>query len=90
MPDVDQEAGKARLRREAYRATSRAAAGKSTAEIEELYSAELRARGLWVPRHEVLAAVAEGIKGHPLPSRRLAGLGIVRMGQTMVRMVRGR
>ena len=63
-------------RRDAFEAARRAAAGKSTAEIQDLYAAELRARGLPVPRAEILAALAERINGNPLPSYKVAGRGL--------------
>ena len=75
-------------RREAFQAASRAAAGKSDAEIQDLYAAELRARGLRVPGPEVLAAVADRIKGNPLPSYRLAGEGLMKVGKSWVGVAR--
>ena len=66
----------------------RAADGKSKAEIQDLYAAELRARGLRVPGQEVLAAVADRIKGNPLPSFKLAGEGLAQMGKATIRAVR--
>lgn len=75
-------------RREAFEAVRRAADGKSKAEIQNLYAAELRARGLRVPGQEVLAAVADRIKGNPLPSFKIAGKGLAQMGKATIRTVR--
>jgi hypothetical protein len=84
----EQAEGRRRARREAFEAASRVAAGKSKTEIQDLYAAELRARGLQVPRQDVLAAVADRIKGNPLHSYKLAGEGLMQMGKATVRAAR--
>jgi hypothetical protein len=75
-------------RREAFQAARLASAGKSTTEIQDLYAAELRARGLRIPREEVLAAAADRIRGNPLPSYKLAGEGLVQMSKATVKIAR--
>ena len=67
---------------------SRAAAGKSKAEIQDRYADELRGRGLRVPRDEVLVAVADRINGNPLPSYKLAGQVLVTMGKNVAAVAR--
>ncbi len=79
---------RSRARREAFQSARRASAGKSKAEVQDLYAAELRARGLRIPREEVLAAAADRIRGNPLPSYKLAGEGLVHMGKATVKMAR--
>jgi hypothetical protein len=84
----EQAERQSRARREAFQMASRAAAGKSKAEIQDLYADELRARGLRVPRDEVLAAVADRINGNPLPSYKLAGQVLVKMGKNVAAVAR--
>jgi hypothetical protein len=87
--ELREQAERKRLaRREAFEAARAAAAGKSKAEIQDLYVAELRARGLRVPRPEVLAAVAERINGNPLPGYKVAGEGLMQMGKAWVGVAR--
>ncbi len=74
----------ARARKEAYEAARARAAGKSRAEIREIYLAERRTRGLKVPSERILDAVVERIiTGNPLPAARIAGEGLVRMGKSL-------
>jgi hypothetical protein len=74
----------ARARREAYEATRARAAGKSREEVREMYLAERRARDLNVPSDRVLDAAVERIMtGNPLPTARIAGEGLVRMGKAV-------
>jgi hypothetical protein len=75
-------------RREAFQATSQAAAGMSKAQIQDFYAAELRARQLRVPREEVLAAVADRVMGNPLPSYKIAGEGLLQMSKATIRVAR--
>jgi hypothetical protein len=84
----EQAERRGQARREAFETVRRAADGKSKAEIEDLYAAELRARGLRVPGQEVLAAVADRIKGNPLPSVKLAGKGLAQLGKATIGVVR--
>jgi hypothetical protein len=77
-----------RARREAFRAARRAAAGRSRAEIRELYLAELRARGLAPPSEPSLAATVEHIAGNPIPAARLAGHGFAQLGRGAVAVAR--
>jgi hypothetical protein len=79
---------RSRARREALRAARLASAGKSITEIQDLYVAELRARGLRIQRAEVPAAGADRIRGNPLPSYKLAGEGLVQLGKATVKIAR--
>lgn len=83
-----QAAQRSQARREAFEAASRAAAGKSKAEIEDLYAAELRARGLRPPRQEILSAIADRIMGNPLPAYKVAAEGLLQMGKAAVGIAR--
>jgi hypothetical protein len=71
----------AQARRDAFRAASRAAAGKSRDEIRELYLAELRSRGLEPPSEQFLEATVEQIAGNPIPAIRLVGEGLAQMAK---------
>jgi hypothetical protein len=75
-------------RREAFHATRREAAGRSRAEIRDIYVAELRARSVDPPSEEVLAAIVERIKGNPLPSYKIAGEALVQVGTAVVGIAR--
>jgi hypothetical protein len=77
----EQAERRSQARRDAFQAVRQVAAGKSKAEIQDLYAAELSARGLRVPREEVLAAIADRIRGNPLPAYKLAGKSLVQLGR---------
>jgi hypothetical protein len=96
MPDFDQLREQARhrsqQRKAAFEATRARAAGKSNAEIRQIYASELRARGLNVPAERILDAAAERITGNPIPAVRIAGESLVQMGKKLsdlVRLLRG-
>jgi hypothetical protein len=74
--------------RAAFNATRRIAAGKSRAEIRELYLAELRARDLDPPPEQRLEATVEHIAGNPIPAARLAMQGLARLGKVAVEAAR--
>jgi len=57
------------------------AAGKSKAEIAEIYVSELRARGLKVPAEPVLDAIVDRLCGNPLPAARVLGESLAQMGK---------
>jgi hypothetical protein len=60
-------------RREARDATRAAAAGKSQAEVRDIYLTELRARGLDIPPDEFLDATVDELTGDYRSSARLVG-----------------
>lgn len=72
---------RSRARKEAFEATRARAAGKSREEIREIYAAELRIRGMKIPKAAVLDAVADRINGNPLPAARLLGESLAQMGK---------
>jgi hypothetical protein len=69
--------------KEAFDSTRARAAGKSQDEIREIYVAELNARGLKVPRADVLDVVVERIMGNPLPAARLAAETLAQLGKDL-------
>ncbi len=77
----EQARRRSQARREAYDATRARAAGKSRAEIRDLYVAELSARGVRAPTERVLDAVVERIAGNPLPAARVLGESLVQIGK---------
>ena len=74
---------RARARKEAFAAARARAAGKSRAEIRDIYVEELRARGLKVPADRILDATVEHITGNPVPAVRLGAEGLAQMGKAM-------
>jgi hypothetical protein len=87
FPDVAQMREDARhrsgARKEAFETTRARASGKSRDEIRQIYVAELTARGLKVPREDVLDAVVDHITGNPLPAVRLGVEGLAQMGKAL-------
>jgi hypothetical protein len=77
-----------KARRAAFEAARRATAGKSRAEIRELYVAELRSRGLEPPTEPFLAATVEHIAGNPVPTVRLVGRGMAGLGKGALALAR--
>jgi hypothetical protein len=74
---------RSRARKEAFESARARAAGKSRPEIRGIYVAELNARGLKIPREDVLDAAVERITGNPLPAARLAVEGLGQMGKAL-------
>jgi len=72
---------KAMARKEALNAARSRAAGKNQDEIREIYTAELRARGLYAGGGPRTDADVAWIAGNPLPMLRLEGKGLVRIGK---------
>ena len=72
---------KAMARKEAFNAARARAAGKNQDEIREIYTAELRARGLHAGGGPRTDADVAWIAGNPLPMLRLEGKGLVRVGK---------
>ncbi|HYB88175.1 MAG TPA: hypothetical protein VEC76_15060 [Streptosporangiaceae bacterium] len=70
---------RSRASKQAFESARARAAGKGRDEIREIYVAELNARGLKVPREDVLDAVVDRITGNPLPAARLAVEGMTQM-----------
>lgn len=68
-------------RKEAFKATRAAVAGKTRNEVRDLYIAELAARGLEIPREPVLEAAIDMLTGDPR-----AGLG--RIWKIMLHVLR--
>jgi hypothetical protein len=68
-------------RREAFQAAQARSAGKSRAEIRDIYLAESSARGLKQPNDTVLDAIVDRINGNPLPAVRVAAESLVQMGK---------
>jgi hypothetical protein len=79
--DTDELWNKSRQRqqanREAFDATRAQAAGKSREQIEELYLAELHARGQQTPPREALNATVAAISGNLLPVARIMGQVVI-------------
>lgn len=71
------------VRKEAFESARARAAGKSRDEIRRIYVAELTARGLKIPREDLLDAAVERITGNPLPAARLAVEGLAQMGKAL-------
>jgi len=81
--EAEERRHKARARKEAFNAARVRAAGKNQDEIREIYTEELRARGLntgggWAARTDADVA---WIAGNPLPMVLLEGKGLVRIGK---------
>ena len=74
---------RSRASKEAFESARARAAGKGRDEIREIYLAELNARGLKVPREDLLDAVVDRITGNPLPAARLAVEGLAQMGKAL-------
>jgi hypothetical protein len=72
---------KARARKEAFNAARVRAGGKNKDEIREIYTAELRARGLRTGGGPRTDADVAWIAGNPLPMVLLEGKGLVRIGK---------
>jgi len=85
FPDFREEMAKyqraSQLRREAAEAVRARAAGKSREELKDLYIAELRSRGLNIPREEILDANIDAITGNYLPAFRLLGQSLASLGR---------
>jgi hypothetical protein len=64
---------RSQARREAFDAAKAKAAGKNREQIRDLYTAELRARGLKIPPDEILDAEVDAISGDYRPIARLMG-----------------
>jgi hypothetical protein len=79
---------RSRARREAFESARAQAAGKSRDEIREIYLAELTARGLPLPREDVLDAVVDRIAGNPLPAVRLGAASLVQVGKGLTELSR--
>jgi hypothetical protein len=93
--DISREAEeirrKARARKDAFNAARARAAGKNQDEIREIYTAELRARGLNADGGPRTDADVAWIAGNPLPMLLLEGKGLVRIGKGLrdfVKLVR--
>ena len=71
----------ARARNEAFNAARARAAGKNQDEIRDIYTAELRARGLNAGGGPRTDADVARIAGNPLPMLLLEGKGLVRIGK---------
>lgn len=71
------------LRREAAKAVRARAAGKSREELKDLYTAELRSRGLKIPPEEILDANIDAITGNYLPTFRLLGRSLASQGKLL-------
>jgi hypothetical protein len=84
----EQAERRSQARKEAYEAARVRAAGKSRAEIRDIYVAELSARGLRVPTERLLDAVVERIAGNPLPAARVLGESLVQMGKGIYELSR--
>lgn len=84
----EQAERRSQARKEAYEAARARAAGKSRAEIRDIYVAELNARGLRIPAERVLDAVVERIAGNPLPAARVLGESLVQMGKGLYELSR--
>ena len=69
-----------RDRKAVYEAVRARAAGRA-AEIRELYFAELNARDMKIPPDPVLDALVERVAGNLLPTVRLVGEGVVKIGK---------
>jgi hypothetical protein len=74
-----------RRRKDAFNAARARAAGHSRDQIREIYTAELRARGLRVPAESVIDAEVARITGNPLPAVLLAGRDLARVGKELHR-----
>lgn len=85
FPDFSEMREEARrrsqLHKDAFQATRARAAGKSRAEIREIYIAELRARDLRIPDEPILDAIVERVNGNPLPAVRVLGENLAGMGK---------
>jgi hypothetical protein len=62
--------------REAFRATRASAAGKSREQVRDVFIAELRSRGLEIPREEILDAHVDALTGNYLTGLRLLGRSV--------------
>ena len=80
--EVREEARRrSQLRKAAFQATLAGAAGKSRAEIRDIYVTELRDRGLTIPPEHILDAIVERINGNPVPAARVAAESLVGIGK---------
>jgi hypothetical protein len=79
---------RSRARRQAFEATRASAAGKTKAQIRQIYAAELLARGLTVPTECILDAVADRIHGNPLPAARILIESMVQIGKGFYKLSR--
>lgn len=61
---------------DAFRVTRAGAAGKSREQVRDVYIAELRSRGLEIPRQEILDAHVDALTGNYLTGIRLLGRSI--------------
>jgi hypothetical protein len=84
----DDSRRRSRASKEAFDSARARATGKSRDEIREIYVAELNARGLKVPRADVLDVVVERIMGNPLPAARLAAETLAQMGKDLHELFR--
>jgi hypothetical protein len=74
---------RSRARKEAASAVRSRTAGRSRAEIRDMYVAELRARELRVPSDVVLDAVVDSLTGNPLPAARLGAESVIGLGRSL-------
>jgi hypothetical protein len=79
---------KAKVRKEAFNAARARAAGKNQDEIREIYTAELRARGLNAAGGPRTDADVAWIAGNPVPMLLLEGKGLVRIGKGLREFVK--
>ena len=79
--EAEERRRKADVRKEAFNAARVRAAGKNQDEIRELYTEELRARGLNTGGGPRTDADVAWIAGNPLPMVVLEGKGLVRIGK---------
>lgn len=77
---IEEARRKTRARKEAFNAARARSAGKSQ-EVLEIYTAELRARGLDAGAEPRTDADVAWIAGNPLPMLLLQGKGLVRIGK---------
>ena len=74
---------RSRARKEAASAVRSRIAGRSRAEIRDMYVAELQARELRIPSDVVLDAVVDSLTGNPLPAARLGAESLIGLGRSL-------
>jgi hypothetical protein len=84
----DQARRRSRARKEAFAATRARASGSTRAQIRQIYTAELLARGLKVPPEQVLDAVVDRICGNPLPAATVLIESMAQMGKGLYQLSR--
>jgi hypothetical protein len=87
FPDFREEMAKyqraTQLRRKAAEAVRARAAGKSRKELKDLYTAELRSRGLKIPPEQILDANIDAITGNYLSAFRWLGRSVASAGKLL-------